>query len=188
MKDEQNKANRIHLKDSKCKSRDRMIAGLATGGIGNSAMLISAFSVKYGDLSLTECMAAMAENILSVHKGDLHSIETTLTAQISALDMVFLNLALRAQENNNVNTFDKLMKLALKAQGQCRSTAQTLADIKNPKPYIQNNKAHYQQVNNACPPNSREKRNLTNELLENDNEEWLDQGKKETTIRQNSTS
>jgi hypothetical protein len=41
------------------------------------------------------------------------------------------------------------MRLALKAQGQCRATVETLAFIKNPQPYIQNNRAHYQQINNG---------------------------------------
>ena len=46
------------------------------------------------------------------------------------------------------------MRLALKAQAQARSTAEALAVIKNPMPYIrQANIAHgHQQVNNGTNP------------------------------------
>jgi hypothetical protein len=47
------------------------------------------------------------------------------------------------------------MRLALKAQAQCRATAETLAEIKNPRPIFARNfnaVAGNQQVNNAVGP------------------------------------
>jgi hypothetical protein len=91
-------------------------------------------------------------------------------------------MALRAQQQmgqNQLHVVDKYMKLALKAQSQCRATLETLAEIKNPRPYIQNNRAEYQQVNNGAAIESggtsqqyaqahtrtRENQNPSNELL-----------------------
>jgi hypothetical protein len=64
-------------------------------------------------------------------------------------------------------TAERYMKLALRAQGQCRATLETLALIKNPQPYVrQQNVAVNQQVNNgAQPPRAEENPKSTNELL-----------------------
>jgi hypothetical protein len=54
-----------------------------------------------------------------------------------------------------VDHFDKYMRLALKAQGQCRATVETLAFMKNPPVFArQANIAHGpQQVNNGIVAN-----------------------------------
>jgi len=94
-----------------------------------------------------------------------------------------------------MNAAEKYMRLALKAQGQCRATLETLAAIKNPQPYIQNNKAQYQQVNNGTAPSEGNNQTSTrthahaeknpentNGLLEDKTheQEWLDTGAPET--------
>lgn len=71
------------------------------------------------------------------------------------------------------------MRLALKAQSQCRNTIEALAEIKNPKPYIQNNRAQYQQVNNGNQSLVRgQNPNDANKLLEDNSyeQEWMDTG------------
>ena len=73
------------------------------------------------------------------------------------------------------------MKLALKAQSQCRSTLQAISKIKNPTiiGYArQANIAHgHQQVNNILGEKNQE-----NELLEEDSGERLDFGETATAI------
>jgi hypothetical protein len=70
------------------------------------------------------------------------------------------------------------MRLALKAQSQCRATLKCLADIKNPAPLAfvkQANIAHNQQVNNAAEQSHPEKtENQQNELLTEKHGETLD--------------
>jgi hypothetical protein len=78
------------------------------------------------------------------------------------------------------------MRLSLKAQSQCRSTLEALAEIKNPKPVAfvqQANIAHGpQQVNNgtapppADPSRAGESEKPPNKLLESQNGERLDTG------------
>ncbi len=76
------------------------------------------------------------------------------------------------------------MRLALKAQSQCRATIESLAEIKNPRPVAfvqQANIAHGpQQVNNETttrPGAGAENQNQTNEVLEGSgNGNWLEQG------------
>jgi len=65
---------------------------------------------------------------------------------------------------------DKYLRLALKAQGQCRATLETLAAIKNPPVVFarQANIAHGpQQVNNGPPPARTENATIApNKVLE----------------------
>jgi hypothetical protein len=75
------------------------------------------------------------------------------------------------------------MRLALKAQRQCRATIETLVMAKNPAPVTfvkQANVAHGpQQVNNGPPAEAsraRESENRPNELLEHTHGERLDSG------------
>jgi hypothetical protein len=68
---------------------------------------------------------------------------------------MFNDLAQFARLNlkDNLEAFDCLLRLALRAQTQCRSTVETLAEIKNPTSATfvrQANMAHGpQQVNNG---------------------------------------
>ena len=57
-------------------------------------------------------------------------------AQAVALNTIFGELARRSALNmgEHLDASERYMRLALKAQGQCRATLQTLADIKNPRP------------------------------------------------------
>jgi hypothetical protein len=80
---------------------------------------------------------------------------------------------------------ERYLRLALKAQSQCRANIETLAEIKNPKPLafvLQANIASGpQQVNNAGPEPSassraRESENQPSKLLEQQRNERLDCG------------
>lgn len=73
---------------------------------------------------------------------------------------------------------DTYMRLALRAQNQCRTTLETLATIKNPPVVFakQANIAHgHQQVNNEL-PRTPTPADHPNKLLEHEHGEWLDTG------------
>ena len=149
------KSRNISISDAPDKSRDALIAELALGGIINGATLTVDFSKgNYGELSLTECISELGKKVRNVHKGNLQDAETILTAQAFALDAIFTSLARRAQLNMGeyMDAADRYMRLALKAQGQCRATLETLANIKNP-PVVVARQANIsngpQQVNNS---------------------------------------
>jgi hypothetical protein len=78
-----------------------------------------------------------------------------------------------------LDALERYMRLALKAQSQCRATLETLAAIKNP-PVIYARQANVttgpQQVNNAIPSRAREVDSNRNKLLEADHGERLDTG------------
>jgi hypothetical protein len=82
---------------------------------------------------------------------------------------------------------DRYMRLALKAQSQCRATLETLAEIKNPSSVAfvrQANIAHGpQQVNNSLPSRAGESEVNPNTLLEATHGERLDTGAEGTPGR-----
>jgi hypothetical protein len=105
------------------------------------------------------------------------------SAQANVLNMIFSDLARRAINAQHMDKLDRYLKLALRAQSQCRVTWEALVTIKNPPVmgYVrQANIGHGpQQVNNASAtpdgaPRAGENPNLQNKLLEEKDGERLD--------------
>jgi hypothetical protein len=117
-----------------------------------------------------------------------------MTVQAITLDKIFVEMARRAASNMGQyrDTMAVYMKLALKAQSQCRTTLQTLAEIKNPQPFNFVKQANIangpQQINNGVPDrDSRagKNQNQPNELLEvQHGSQTLDEGTTGATIGQ----
>ncbi len=142
-------------------------------------------------LDVSEAHAELLELTRAAVGGDLSRCESTLAAQANTLDALFNALTQRSLLNMGEYTdaADRYMRLALRAQGHCRATIETLAAIKNPAPVAfvrQANIAHGpQQVNNGAgfPHPLRagahahgETEIVQNELLGGDHGERLDTG------------
>lgn len=87
----------------------------------------------------------------AVQSGDLAHVEAMLLNQATALQALFARLSERAMTCNQIPGFESNMRVALRAQSQCRAALETLATIKNPPVIIakQANVANGpQQVNN----------------------------------------
>lgn len=149
----------------------------------HSATVIEAFSVT-GKPDFFNLATELRKAGDEVATGDMGNCERMLSAQAHALDTIFANLARRAAANMGegyLQASDTYMRLALRAQAQCRATLETLATIKNPPVVFakQANIAHgHQQVNNApVAPVAREQtENPQTELLEPPlaKPEWMD--------------
>ncbi len=107
-----------------------------------------------------------------------------LTAQAHTLDAIFNYLARCAINAEYMDNLERYLKLALRAQSQCRATWEALSTIKNAPTmgYVrQANIAHGpQQINIHRPDDKPEEKQIPpNELLENKEHEpdkWLDTG------------
>ena len=118
------------------------------------------------------------------------SIESMLFCQAVALQAIFSKIAQNAVIQPTFRQQEASMRLAFKAQAQCRSTLEALAEIRNPRAVVFakqfNNAQGHQQVNNAAtqdttnPPPAHgkpEKAIQQNELLEAPKHgEWMDTG------------
>ena len=142
-------------------------------------------------LSNNGIRAALTEEIEKVARGDMSRPENILLCQAHTLDFLFGELAQRAQCQQHMPNFEAFMRMALKAQAQCRCTLEALSNIKNP-PVIfakQANIANNQQINNGVPEQAlvrEENQNLQSKLLTELPHETLDTGRTGEAIPVNS--
>ena len=137
-----------------------------------------------------QSLKTLRERIKKVQGGDMAGVEATLVAQADTLDAVFNSMLLRAMNNQqNLQHFEGLMRVAMKAQAQCSLTLRTLSEIKNPRQTAfikQQNNANQQIVNNDL-PGAQETRKQPNELLrKGDAVEAMDGGRETKAIEAHS--
>lgn len=137
-------------------------------------------------------LATLRDQAAAVQGGDLSHAEAMLINQASSLQALFVRLSERAMEQAHMPNLEGFMRLALRAQSQCRATLETLATIKNP-PIIYAKQANVtsgpQQINNgtAAPSQAREIESEQSQLLRASHGEWMDNGTAGATIPSYST-
>lgn len=141
-------------------------------------------------IDISSRINALTEQIEQVNKGDMTLPETMLMAQAFTLDALFGHLARRARTQEQMKNYEGFMRMALRAQNQCRMTLETLSNIKNP-PVIFAKQANisngHQQINNGAPvSHTAENLNQQNELLTEIPNATLDSGRTSETISVNS--
>ena len=159
-------------------TKSQSLARAVTSGTTN-ALTLHAFANCGDALDASDLVPAMKRAGDEAVAGDLARTERMLATQLLTLDAMFNNLALRSTGHTHLKNIELLTRLALKAQSQARATAETLAAIKNPMPYIkQANIANGgpQQVNNGIPPTgTRKNKTVPNKQLEQQHGgEWMD--------------
>ena len=120
---------------------------------------------------------AVRQSAEAINNGDMKAVEAMLYGQAVALQTMFTNLARRADcQQGRLDNIEALLKLAFKAQNQCRMTLETLSNVKNP-PVVYARQANItsgpQQVNNGL-THATEKNIVQNGLLEDSHVKRLD--------------
>jgi hypothetical protein len=143
-------------------------------------------------LSVNGLRTALAEQVEKVAGGDMSRPENILLCQAHTLDLLFNELAQKAKHQSYIPSFETFLRLALKAQNQCRMTIETLSNIKNP-PVVFAKQANisggHQQINNGVPAqasHAKEIKKAPNELLTELPNETLDTGRTGAAIPVNS--
>lgn len=143
----------------------------------NSGIVASVFG-PLGAMDVDEFVQCVEDE---VEEGDSPKVtERILLSQAHALDALFASLAKRAALNLDkyMAPGETYLRLALRAQNQCRATLETLATIKNPPVVFakQANIAHgHQQVNNGIAvAHAGKPKKARTELLEHDHGKRLD--------------
>ena len=135
------------------------------------AITVKEYTKGLGDLDLAGLVDELSDQAKTADDGNLKRAEGMLMVQAHTLDAIFNHLARRAINAQYMNQLEPYLRLALKAQSQCRATLETLNTIKNPLQLAwvkQQNVAVNQQVNNGTgdPSRARESEISANELLE----------------------
>ena len=163
------KAKDSHVVDVKLKKDQDRNEALANALLKPSVQAAVTIQQWESQTDVSSMMNALSSQIDLVKSGNMGRPEAMLLAQAHTLDALFNNLARRAKNQQYLNQFETNLRLAFKAQSQCRATLETLAALKNP-PVVFAKQANisngHQQVNNGVPATRTEKtQNQQNELL-----------------------
>lgn len=168
---------RINVSDYGGKSADRIMAEVSQSPLAANAATARAFGAgSFGEIGISDAVDAMRDKAGKVKAGNMEEMESLLVAQATSLDAIYNEMARRAALNMGeyLQATETYMRMALKAQAQCRSTVEALAEIKNPRAVAfvkQANIAHgHQQVNNGVPPAHGNNSIQSNELSRASNE------------------
>jgi hypothetical protein len=103
------------------------------------------------EIDVPSLLTTLRGHAEAVAGGDLTRAEAMLIGQADALQSLFVGLVERSLRQEYHVHMEGIMRLALKAQSQCRATLQTLAEVKNP-PVVYARQANVttgpQQINN----------------------------------------
>ena len=151
-----------------------------------------AFSALWEHLDVPSLTDELRAQGAAVNRGEMAHVEAMLMNQATALQAIFGRLVERGMNSEYMPAFEGNMRMALRAQNQCRSTLETLAAIKNP-PVVFAKQANInhgnQQVNNgllAPTPRTEENKIEPTKLLEADHgSETLDTGATSSTVCKN---
>ena len=136
----------------------KQLADAAAKPSVNAALVITAFGevIGVGKSAIAEMADAISESIDEMWAGDMKRAEAMLLGQAHALQTLFSLLARRAGCEASMKQQEGYLRMALKAQNQCRMTLETLATLKNPSVVIARqaniNHGGQQQVNNGLMP------------------------------------
>ena len=148
-----NKARNMTLRRLPGQTEDQAIAAVALSPEMTNAMTTAGFTKAiFPGISLQECIEVLQADIKAVNDGDLDKLEGLLTAQAQTLNAMFNNFAMKAAHAELLPHLEGYCRLALKAQSQCRTTVEAIAEIKFPRSATfikQANIAGQQQVNNG---------------------------------------
>jgi hypothetical protein len=145
-----------------------------------AAAVIGRYSIHMPDPDLTALMAELASQIDEVRSGSMRQPEAMLMGQAQTLQAIFNRLALTAMSCSELDAVDIYLRLALRAQGQCRATLETLTALKNPPQIAYVGQANIaqgpQQVTNVVGSNGNGVYSASsrNEVLEDLIEDRLD--------------
>lgn len=148
----------IHLEPGE--TVQQKAARIAVAGTASNAYLTMVFGLSSGMVTNDEFGAIHKELKTAIERtkaGGTEQADEMLTAQAVALNQVFMEMGRRAALNMNQypEATDTYLRLALKAQSQCRQTLESLAEIRNPRHVAFVKQANiaggHQQINNGGP-------------------------------------
>ena len=171
------------------------MANMALRPSVNAAAVVVSYASPLGEQDLRALVDSLSAGIDDLQAGDMKRAEAMLYGQAHALQAIFMNLARRAASQAHLRQWEAHLRMAMKAQNQCRMTLETLATIKNPPVVFARqaniNNGGQQQVNNGgtapagncavragAPAHAGNSSTEQSKLLEASNGERLDFGTK----------
>lgn len=167
MQKEPHRRKEVHLQVAKDDTEEEMARKFSRLATSSELAAFRGISAAEGKASIGEridvptLLEQLRDQAAAVNRGDLSQAEAMLMNQSTSLQSLFCRLTEKAMSAELLAHFDSFMRMALRAQNQCRATLETLAAIKNP-PIVYARQANVttgpQQINNgaALPARTRE--------------------------------
>jgi hypothetical protein len=142
------------------------------------------------DLRLQDFATSLKKAAKKLEANDLSDVEAMLLTQGLTLNVMFHDLTGRMARNLHGGgeyrtAMECYLKLAFRAQDQCRRTFETLGALKTPQTVFAKqaniNNGGQQQVNNGAVSRPGETEHLPNELMEESHGERMDSGAPDKT-------
>lgn len=117
-------------------SKERQLADVALDPLVSGAALANSFSKNlFGSTEITAMVESLQDRAQAIRSNKLGSLEDMLTGQAAALNALFVEMARRSGVNlgEYMAAAEIYMKLALKAQSQCRATLEALGRLHQPR-------------------------------------------------------
>lgn len=165
-------------------SEDELIARVMTNGQCNAVVVQQYLSTVNSGTDVATLARTGTKQAKAIGGGDLSQLEHMLLTQATALQAMFVDLAVRAKAQNRFDGIQTMTMLALKCAAQSRQAVTALAELRMPNTVMfakQANVTHGpQQINNvvvaSSPSRADEIQNQHNELLEMQHGNYLDTG------------
>lgn len=131
--------NTLEIQAKDGDDRDLLLAKVALAPGARHAATASNFAASlFSDKHQSPIMAstaALGEKMAAAGRGDKAMASDILAAQAVVLDTMFTELARRSAANlgQYIDAADRYMRLALKAQANCRATLEALAKLHQPR-------------------------------------------------------
>lgn len=93
-----------------------------------AAKVVRAFNRELTAAHEEELVASLRASFEALRTGDMEELESMLMSQAKALEAIFVNLAVWAGSCSPKNQ-ELMMRIAFRAQSQCRATLQALGQI-----------------------------------------------------------
>ena len=126
---------RLERIDGASVARLKEIAAQAVDPCVTSSAVVAAFwgDTGGGTIDPQSGYEAVQAQVKQVRDGGLSGAEATLVGQAIALNVIFAEMARRGEAALNMpgNAAERYLRLAMKAQAQCRATLHELGDLAN---------------------------------------------------------
>jgi hypothetical protein len=157
---------KLSVRDGQSKEEALAEFWLSPSTMGASVIDAYKKNVQGDELSFEMALDVLKNNTKSINAGEVEKIEAMLMCQANALEVMFSYLARKALAQQYFNQYQANIQLALKAQNQCRTTLQTLIQLKQPNQTAFIKQANIANGNQQVNNNFITSENLQNKLLD----------------------
>jgi hypothetical protein len=123
------------LKDDSEEEKARKYAGMLISPELAAYRVVNSADGKtsiFNDADVPSLVDELRSQAAAVNRSEMNHVEAMLMNQATGLQSLFTRMTERANEQSLMPNLEGFMRIALRAQSQCRATLETLAAIKNP--------------------------------------------------------